>query len=308
MHTLPRIRVFIEVAKHRSFVAAGRALGITGPAASKQVKLLEDELGAKLLHRTTRVVTLTDEGAAYYDRARLAIEELQDAAHALREVKSISKGLLKISAPLSFGHQHLLPAIAGFAVKYPEIQMDVALEDRNVDVMAEGFDVVVRIGVMKDSSLVIKKLADCPIIAVAAPEYLERHARIKAPSDLKQHRMIGYSLAGAAVEWRYDQRGGRTGSVKIPCAFRANTAEMMLQAALDGVGIAILPSFCVAAYLKSGRLARVLKDYESSPRRQIAALMPPDRHRSFKVKLFVEWLQSACQAIILEIGDARQRR
>ncbi|MCE2926319.1 MAG: LysR substrate-binding domain-containing protein [Rickettsiales bacterium] len=303
MHTLSRIRVFVEVAKRKSFVAAGKALGITGPAASKQVMLLEDELGAKLLHRTTRVVTLTDEGAVYYERARVAIEELQDAADALRDVKSIPKGMLKISAPLSFGHQHLLPTFSGFAVKYPEIQMDVVLEDRAVDVVAEGFDIVIRIGVMKDSSLTMKPLAECPIVAVASPLYLKQHATIKAPNDLKVHRMIGYALAGSAVEWRYQHRKGKTGSVKTECVLRANTAEMMLQAALDGVGIAILPGFTVATYLKSGKLVRVLKDYESYPRRQIVALMPPDRHRSLKVKLFIEWLTSACKAIPMEIGD-----
>ncbi len=305
MHSLSRIRVFIEVAKHKSFVAAGKVLGITGPAASKQVMLLEDELGAKLLHRTTRVVTLTDEGALYYERARLAIEELQDAADALRDVKSIPKGLLKISAPLSFGHQHLLPALSGFAVKYPEIQMDVSLEDRTVDVVAEGFDVAIRIGVIKDSSLTMKPLAECPIVAVASPKYLKQNPPIKTPADLKAHRMIGYALAGSAVEWRYQQRKGKTGSIKAECAFRSNTAEMMLQAALDGVGIALLPGFTVATYLKSGKLLRVLKDYESYPRRQIVALMPPDRHRSLKVKLFIEWLASACKAIPLEIDHVR---
>ena len=304
MHTLSRIRVFIEVARHKSFVAGGKALGISGPAASKQVMLLEDELGVKLLHRTTRVVTLTDEGAEYYERTRLAIEELQDAANALREVKSIPKGMLKISAPLSFGHQHLLPALSGFAVKYPEIRMDIALEDRAVDVVAEGFDVVIRIGVMKDSSLVMRPLAECPIVAVASPKYIEKSPAIRLPQDLKQQRMIGYALAGAGVEWRYQHRKGKAGSVKTECIFRANTAEMMLQAALDGVGIALLPGFTAATYLKSGKLVRVLKDYESSPRRQIVALMPPDRHRSLKVKLFIEWLQGACKAIPLGIGDA----
>jgi DNA-binding transcriptional LysR family regulator len=300
--SLSRIRVFVEVARHKSFVAAGRVLGITGPAASKQVMLLEDELGVKLLHRTTRVVTVTDEGALYYERARRAIEELQDAANALRDSTSTPKGLLKISAPLSFGHQHLLPTLSGFAMKYPDIQMDVSLDDRTVDVMAEGYDVAIRIGVIKDSSLIMRSLAECPIVAVASPQYLATRQAVGVPGDLKGHRMIGYALSGNAAEWRYQHRNGRAGSVKTECVFRANTAEMMLQAALDGVGIAVLPSFAVATYLQSGRLARVLSDYESYPRRHIVALMPPDRHRSVKVALFLQWLTNACKAMPTTIG------
>lgn len=297
MQELSRIRVFAEVAKYKSFVQAGRALGMTGPAASKQVMALEEDLGVKLLHRTTRVVTLTDEGAAYYERAQRALEELQDAASEVRDAKSLPKGTLKINAPLSFGHQHLLPALAGFAVKYPDILMDIALEDRMADIITEGYDVVIRISAMKDSSLIMKALAECPIIAVASPKYLKDHGTPQQPKDLKSHRLVGYSLLGTAIEWRYCDKKGKVGSIKADCVLRANTAEMMLQAALDGVGIAFLPHFCASTFVKAGKLHRVLPDHETFPKRQIVALMQPNRHRSTKVKLFLDWLQSACKAI-----------
>ncbi|MBY0407180.1 MAG: LysR family transcriptional regulator [Rickettsiales bacterium] len=300
MQTLSHIRVFVEVARRQSFVAAGRALGITGPAASKQVMALEDDLGVKLLHRTTRVVTLTDEGAIYYERARIALEELQEAASEIRDLKSTPKGALKISAPLSFSHMHLLPAFTGFAKKYPDLRMDITLEDRAVDVIAEGFDVVIRIGVMTDSSLVAKPLAPCPIFAVASPGYLKRQGTPHTPADLKNHRFITYALHGGGMEWKYTSAKGKNGTVKCEAALRANTAEMMLQAALDGIGIAILPAFTTATYTKAGKLVRVLPDCETRPERQIVALMPPSRHRSAKVKLFLEWLSSACKTIHLE--------
>lgn len=299
MPLLSRVRVFVEVARLQSFVAAGRALGISGPAASKQVIALEEELGVKLLHRTTRVVTLTDEGHAYYDRVRLALEEMQDAANAIRDMKAAPKGTLKIGAPLSFGHQHLLPTLSGFAKKYPDVRMDIVLEDRTVDVIAEGFDVVIRIGVLQDSSLAVKPLADCPIFPVASAAYLKAHGIPKLPTELKHHRFITYALQGANTEWRFVSVDGKTGSIKNDGALRANTAEMMLQAALDGVGIAILPAFATAPYLKAGKLVRVLPQLETYPRRQIVALMPPSRYRTAKVKLFTDWLGEACAAIPL---------
>ncbi len=297
MDTIGRIEIFLEVARQRSFAKAANSLGLTGPAASKQVIALEGELGIKLLHRTTRLVTLTDEGAVYYERARLAIDELKEAAAAVQDMKTTPKGLLRINAPLSFGHMHLLPALSGFAKRYPEVRMDISLEDRKVDVMAEGFDMVIRIGVLKDSTLIARRLTDCPVYLVASPEYLRNHGHPKTPAELKTHRFITFSLLGAANEWRYKDQKGKTGSIKVEGAFRANTAEMMLQAALDGVGITFLPEFSVAAHMNAGQLVQVMPAYESYPVFQVNALMPPNRYRTNKVRLLADWIEQACKAI-----------
>jgi DNA-binding transcriptional LysR family regulator len=302
MPSLSRIEIFLEVAKRQSFSAAAKQLGITGPAASKQVMALEEELGVKLLHRTTRIVTLTDEGAQYYERARLAIEELKEAASQLQETKMSPRGALRISVPLSFGLMHLLPALSGFARKYPGLVMDVELEDRMVDVLAEGYDIVIRIGVLADSSLVVRQLAECPILLVASPGYLRAHGAPQTPADLKRHRLIAYTQHSAHVEWKYKDATGKTGSLRADAAFRANTAEMMLQAALDDVGIALLPAFCVATHLQAGQLQRVLPGYDTHPTRQIIALMPPSRYRAAKVRLFTDWLVEACKAMPLTIA------
>lgn len=297
MDMLGRVEIFLEVAKRHSFAKAARALGMTGPAASKQVMALEAALGVKLLNRTTRTVALTDEGARYAERARIALDELKDAAAQLQDMKRTPAGTLKISAPLSFAHMHLLPILSGFARRYPDMVLDISLEDRVVDVITEGFDVVIRISALRDTSLIYKPLAHCPILLVASPSYLAAHGIPEKPADLKRHRVVLYTTHGAGVEWRYRGPDGKTGSVQFDGALKANTAEMMVQASLDGIGISLLPIFSVATYVRSNQLVHVLPDYETYPPREIVALMPPSRYRTAKVKFFVDWLAQGCRAL-----------
>ena len=294
-----KIEIFLEVAWLQSFSKAAKALGITGAAVSKQVAALEEELGVKLLTRTTRMVSLTDEGAIYFERARHAMEELNEAAEQLRDMKATPKGVLKLSAPVSFGQAHLLPALSSFAKKYPDVILEVTFDDRMVDVMSEGFDMVIRIGAMVDSALAAKHLGNCPLLPVASPAYLKAHGLPQTPAELKQHRIISYSNQGVGFEWRYRGSNGKTGSVRAESMLRANSAEMMLQAALDGIGITVLPIFTVATHLKAGQLVRILPEYETDPERKITALMPPNRYRSTKVKLLLDWIVQACKAMPL---------
>ena len=299
MQSMGRIEIFLEVAKLQSFAMAAKRLGLTGPAVSKQVMALEEALGVKLLHRTTRLVTLTDEGAVYYERARHAIEELKEAAGQLQDMKATPKGALKINVPISFGQAHLLPVLSGFAKKYPDVSMEILLDDRMVDVVAEGYDMVIRIGVLADSTLAAKQLGTCPILLVASPGYLKANGTPKIPQDLKKHRLITYNHQGTGAEWRYRDTQGKIGSFRGEGSLSSNNAEMMLQAALDGVGIAILPMFSIATHVKAKQLVEVLPGYQTYPERQITALMPPNRYRSTKVKLLLEWLSQACKAMPL---------
>ncbi|MBL0319291.1 MAG: LysR family transcriptional regulator [Alphaproteobacteria bacterium] len=301
MQTLGRLSIFLEVAKLQSFAKAAQNLGITGPAASKQVVALEDELGVKLLHRTTRLVTLTEEGAVYYERARHAVEELKEAAEQLHDMKTTAKGLLKVNVPLSFGQAHLLPVLAGFAKQNPHVTMEVILDDKMVDVIADGYDVVIRIGVLNDSTLVSKHLGDCAVLPVASPSYIDAHGIPKTPAELKQHRLITYTHQGATMEWRYQHHNGAIGTVRGDGVFRSNNTEMMLQAALDGLGIAILPIFTISTHLKAQQLVHVLPEYETYPKRQITALMPPNRYRLAKVKLLLDWIGQSCKAMPLSL-------
>ena len=290
MDAISKVAIFVQVAQLQSFVAAGRALGMSGPAVSKQIKALEDRLGVRLLNRTTRSVTLTEEGALYLDRAGKALEDLQEAERRIQELKDCPTGRLKINAPMSFGNQYLVGPIAQFAQRYPDVKLEVDFDDRWVDVIAEGYDVVVRIGVLEDSSLIARKLAGCPIILCASPAYVDQHGLPDQPSQLPDFPAIIYNQHGQSEEWRYRASNGDRGSARLNRNFAGNSAEMQLVACLQGVGIALLPAFVACEHLDSGALLRVLPDFETYPQRGIYAMFPQNRHLAIRVRLFVDWL------------------
>lgn len=295
MDHISRVEVFLEVAKHESFAAAARELGITGPAVSKQVQALEDKLGVKLLYRTTRKVSLTEEGAIYFQQARSAIEDLAEAEQQIQELKACPTGKLKVNAPMSFGSQYLTEPIAQFARQYPDVELEVEFDDRWVDVVGEGYDVVIRIDALADSSLRARKLANCPIILCASPGYVESHGQPQAPEDLAEYPAVVYSQHGQAEEWRYQASDGSTGHQKLNRSFASNTAPMQVHACLNGIGLALLPIFCAAEYLNSGELIELLPGYKTHPERGIYALYPENRHLSTRVRLFIDWLHDSAQ-------------
>lgn len=295
MDSISRVAIFVQVARLQSFVAAGRELGMSGPAVSKQIKALEESLGVRLLNRTTRSVTLTDEGALYLDRAAKALEDLQEAERQIQELKDCPTGKLKINVPMSFGNQYLVGPIAQFAKRYPEVKVEVDFDDRWVDVIAEGYDVVVRIGVLDDSSLIARKLASCPIILCASPAYKDQHGLPNEPSQLPGFPAIIYSKHSQSEEWHYQTPDGSRGSVRLNRNFAGNSAEMQLEACLQGMGIALLPVFIANEHLDSGDLIRVLPTFETYPQRGIYALFPQKRYLATRVRLFVDWL-SECGA------------
>lgn len=289
MDNVSRISMFVAVVKHQSFAGAARSLGLTGPALSKQVQTLEDQLGAKLLHRTTRHISLTEEGAIYFERASKALEDLAEAEQLLHDQQACPKGSLKINAPMSFGGRYLAQPIAAFASEYPDICLDIDFDDRNIDMIAEGYDVVVRIGALNDSSLIARKLAPCPILLCATPTYLKKHGTPKTPEMLEKIPAIIYTKHGNNTEWRFEQQG-KQGNCTLKKHMGANNAEAMLQACLHGIGVALLPIFVAAPHLATGELVRVLPDYETSPERNIYAIFPKNRYLSTKTRLFVDWL------------------
>ncbi|MCI5050486.1 MAG: LysR substrate-binding domain-containing protein [Rickettsiales bacterium] len=296
MDHISRIGMFLEVAKHESFAAAARSLGVTGPALSKQVQALEDQLGVRLLHRTTRLVTLTEEGALYSDRARKALEDLHEAEQQIQELKACPTGLLRVNAPMSFGKRFLAQPIAAFARDYPEVTLEVDFDDRRVDVLAEGYDVVIRIGALEDSSLIARKIADCPILMCASPELVTQYGKPKHPKELSHWPGVIYSKHGISNEWRYRAADGSTGQVTLNRTLAANNAEMMLEACLSGVGVALLPVFSAATHIKAGQLVRLLPKFHTHPERGIYALFPQNRHMLTRVRLFVDWITESSKA------------
>lgn len=290
MDHVSRVDVFIQVAKQQSFAGAARVLGLTGPAVSKQVQALEEKLGVKLLYRTTRRVSLTEEGALYFDKARKAMEDLREAEQQLQEMKECPTGKLKVNAPMSFGRQYLVEPIAQFAQQYPDVELEVDFDDRWVDVVGEGFDVVIRIGVLEDSTLIARKLADCPIVLCAAKSCIERNGEPGSTDALASYPAVIYSRHGHSEDWHFIDQNDQTGSVKLNAVFSGNTAEMQVEACRQGIGVALLPMFCVHDHLKSGELVRLLPQYRTHPARGIFAMFPQNRHLATRVRLFVDHL------------------
>ncbi|MDG1906343.1 MAG: LysR family transcriptional regulator [Arenicella sp.] len=293
MDHISRVAIFLEVVKHNSFSGAARALGITGPAVSKQIQALESELDVRLLTRTTRHVSVTEEGGVYAERARKALDDLNEAELLIQDLKATPKGRLKINAPTSFSHQYLRQPIAEFAKQYPEVEIDLDLSDRWVDVIGEGYDVIIRIGVLRDSTLIAKKLAACPILLCAAPSLLARHPDIKNSVDLEVIPAVVYNQHGRVEDWRYQDESGNENTVRLARSFAVNTAEMQVEACVQGVGIALVPMFSAAPYLNSGELIHVLPKLRTFPERGIYALYPQSRQVAQRARLFIEALSDA---------------
>ena len=295
MNHVSRVSIFLEVVRHKSFSGAARTLGVTGPAISKQVQSLEDQLGVRLLHRTTRSVTLTEQGAVYAERARKAIEDLQDAERYVQNLREQPTGLIRVNVPSSFGSRYLSNPIAEFARTYPDVTVEVDYDDRHVDVISEGYDVAVRIGALEDSSLIARKIADCPIYPLASPSLLETLGPINFPEELNGAPGIIFTQHGNFAEWQFTGPDGDAGSVRLARKFSSNSGEGMITACHHGLGIALLPVFFCADEIEKGSLIRLLPNYKTTPERGIYAMFPESRYISTKVRLFVEMLVHKCR-------------
>ncbi|ABC31499.1 Transcriptional regulator [Hahella chejuensis KCTC 2396] len=280
------MRAFCAVVQEGGFSAAGRKLNLSKVLVSKYVGQLEDRLGARLFHRTTRKVRLTPTGEAYYLRVSPLLRELDDIEARVRDEHGEPEGLLRIAAPASFAEIHLMPLVALMLEKYPGLTLDVRLADRYVDLLEEQVDLAVRIGYLQDSSLVAQKLADIPIVWCAGAAYLERRKAPQSPDDLAEHCVIFDSNYSGGDYWPVPREGGVT---RQPMRKRVsvNSARAAKELALAGMGLARLPAFVIGDELASGELRPVLQEYwpEASA---VYAVYPHRRHLSARVRLFVE--------------------
>jgi DNA-binding transcriptional LysR family regulator len=297
MDHLSRIGIFIEVVKQSSFAGAARVLGITSSAVSKQIQNLEQDLQTKLLDRTTRSVAVTEEGAIFFERAGRAMDDLAEAEEQIHELKSCPRGTLKVSVPSGFGIRYLRKSIAEFARQYPQVSLDLSFDDRFVNITDEGFDVVIRIAALPDSSLIARRLASCPAYMCASPEYLERCGIPQHPDDLSSHNVLAYTRNQTLHEWRYKDKSGQVGQVKLHGTFRCDGGGMLREAALQGIGVTSLPIFYLADDFKSGALTRILPDYSSWPQRDIHAVFMPNRYLSTRLRLFIDHMTQACKQL-----------
>ncbi len=285
MSHLAEIETFVEVVEAGGFRAAATRLELTASAVSKRVRGLEERLGARLLNRTTRRVAPTDVGRALFERARAILSDLEDAEAAVAELQAEPRGPLRVGAPMDFGRRHLAEPLAAFAVAHPGVSLDVELTDRFVDVVGEGFDVVVRIGALPDSSLVARRLAPCRRVLVASPTYLAARGAPSCGAELAEHDVVGYALE-AARSWVIDAEPH-----VLPERHRADNGEMVRALVLAGRGLALLPTFLVGDDLRDGSLVEILRGRVDADL-AIHVVTPHRKLLSTKVRLLLEHLRA----------------
>ena len=288
MHDLERMAIFARVVEAKSFSEAARRLGQSKSMVSKAVTQLEKSVGARLLNRTTRAMSVTEAGAAFYEHCARIVEELEDAKVAVGRLHSEPRGLLRISASVAFGTLHIAPALPAFLERYPELRIDMAIGDRIVDLADEGFDVAVRITQEPSPNLVARRLAPVNRKIVATPEYFARRGVPSTPADLASHNCLTYTHFNPHDTWRLR---GPDGDITVPISgnLRLDDDEALSAAVLGGLGVALLPTFLIGGDLHEGRLQAVLSDYVPSER-HIFAVYLPNRHLPAKVRAFIDYL------------------
>jgi DNA-binding transcriptional LysR family regulator len=287
MDRFDEISAFAAVADARSFTQGARRLGVSSAQISKLVARLENRLGARLLNRTTRDVSLTDTGRAYLERARGLLEDFEALEGSVRD-QSGPRGALKISAPVSFGANQLMPALLDFAAAYPEVSLDVSSTDRMVNLVEEGFDVGVRIGELADSSLIARKLAAVRLVTCASPDYLQAAGTPAIPEDLVRHEAILDNNMRDPTVWMFGGQSERQ-EVRVHGRLRLGGADACVAAARRGLGVTITPAFAAADDLRAGRLTPLLCAYEPQLI-HVHAVYPHARHLAAKVRVFVDFL------------------
>lgn len=291
MDRFQEMSVFAAVVDAGSFVGASGALEMSKPAVSRHVAELEARLGVRLLHRTTRRLSLTEEGEVFYARCKELLGELEEAEAEITSRTGKASGQLKVSAPVSFGLLHLAPLWAGFMARHPDVVLDVTLSDRMVDLVEEGFDLAVRVARLPSSSLVGRKLSSTRSVLCASPKYLKAHGVPKHPADLARHTVIAYSLLSTGDTWSFEGPEGSV-SVKVEPRMRTNSGDTCRAAALGHQGIIVQPTFLIGDDLRTGALVELMPQYRAIEL-GIYALYPTRKHVLPKVRLLVDYLVAA---------------
>ncbi|SFL10894.1 LysR family transcriptional regulator [Lysobacter sp. cf310] len=287
---LAGLLAFLRVAELGSFVRAADALGLSKAAVSKQVSALEGRLGTRLLHRTTRRLSLTEAGQAYLRHAQSAFAEARAAEDAVAGTGERVQGRLRVSVPMSFGVLHVAPHVGDFLTQYPQIDMDLQLDDRPTDLVMESQDLAIRLGRLEASSLVARTISYSRVWLCASPEYLRRRGHPQRPDELPAHDCLHFSLAATGRTWEL-RHGDEVVRVALGARLDANSSLALKAAVLSGAGIARIPEFAIADEIRDGRMQRVLPHWEIAGL-DVHALMPERRYVPAKVRAFVEFLET----------------
>ena len=283
------LATFAKVVEQGSFARAADRLSVSTSAVSRQVAELEAHLDVRLLNRTTRRLSLTEAGQAFYERCVQLLADLEETESSVRSTAVEPKGTLRVTCGVTFGERYLAPAIAEFAGLHPQVSFDVDLSDRVVDLVEEGFDLAIRIGPVGNQALVSRRIGSTQFVCCASPAYLARHPAPVTPADLEQHACLGYTYAATTSAWTFESRDSTRHTPRILPRHKLNNGRMLAELAAAGLGIVLEPDFIVAPEVRSGRLQRLLTDYQP-PRSPIAAVYPSRRHLSAKVRSFVDFL------------------
>lgn len=283
------IAVFLTVVQAGSFTAAAERLDLSKSVVSKYVTRLENRLGARLLTRTTRSLSLTEAGRLFYDRSREGIEAIVEAEEVVSVLQGEPRGTLRVASPMSFGVLQLSGAIADFMDEFPEVDVDVSYDDRKVDVVEEGYDVAVRITGTLDPGLVARRIAPCRHALVASPAYIERHGAPRSPAELSNHNVITYQYQHSPWEWEFRAPGAAPVSVAVTGRTRMNNSLAIRQAVLAGAGITRTPTFVVGRDLQEGSLIQLLPEFEQLEL-SIYLVYPQREHLAPKVRAFIDFM------------------
>ncbi|WP_145579829.1 LysR family transcriptional regulator [Yersinia vastinensis] len=290
MDRLQSMAVFIKVVDCGSFARASEHLDISSQMVGKHVAFLEDRLGTQLLNRTTRKQSLTEIGALFYERCKVVLAEAEAAESIAHELNATPRGRLRINAPVTFGAYSLAPMMTRYLHEYPEVHVDLTLNDRFVDLIDEGYEAVIRLGALKDSSLIARSLAPYRLIACASPDYLLEHGIPKVPADLTTHECLGYTYWTHPPErgWHFT-KDGQVHVIQVNGRLQVNDATALLCAALHNGGIILGAEVVLKNYLNSGQLVQVLADYQA-PSRQMHILFAANRRPTPKLRSFIDFV------------------
>lgn len=292
MENFNAIPIFVAVAQNASFSAAARELNISKSAVSKRITQLEAQLGMRLIHRTTRKLSLTEAGERYYEYSLQATRAAQQAEDAVSELQGEPRGLLRINAPMSFGRLHIAPLIPEFLQRYPQVHVDLVLDDNTLNIIEQGFDLAIRATQLPDSTLIARKLAPLRSVICAAPDY-KFQTQLETPTDLADENCLLYSYSAEASHWEFTPEKAPLQTlsalqVKVSGNYKVNNSEALLAAILLGAGIGRLPTFAAGEYIREGKLIQLFTDYHM-PAKTMYAVYPERHYMPAKVRAFLDF-------------------
>ena len=290
MDRMTAMETFVAVVEAGSFSAAARRLNVGQPAVSKSIAQLEERVGARLLLRSTRGLNTTDAGQRFYEHAKVAIDEAEEAEHAARQSSESLSGRLRVSAAVTFARLHILPALKGFLDEHPQLEIDIVLDDRNIDLFEEGMDVALRMGALDDSAMTARRIARSPRFVVGTPAYFAEAGMPATPADLSGHQAIVYSQRGGGESWSFSQNGKEV-AVVVSGRVRVSAAEGIRTAVLSDMGIAIASQWMFEPELADGTVRAVLTDWQLPPV-DLWAVFPSGRRVTSKARAFVVFVES----------------